>query len=234
MRLGQLFSSGLFISSLLLSATGCISIDGRNACGPRGCSTGACQTGCSTCGDATYAGGPLARLIGFEGAGGCNSCGAGKLSGAGCGELYVDEWLNEPPTVDNCGCGECQTCGRQPIRSLLSTLWGETYSGSCETGCDSGVDFSSPIVNDGYDPNAWSANRGCNCRGNTSSMTQVHHDGMESHQIQPSEESDALELTPSPPSPVPHGTSTGKVPTPAPPAPKSANRLNPATRRIVR
>ncbi len=63
---------------------------------------------------------------------------AGASCRAGCGEVYVDEWLNEPPVVDNCGgCGGCNSCGqRQPIRTALRLLWGTPYQGSCEGACD--------------------------------------------------------------------------------------------------
>jgi hypothetical protein len=232
MRLGQLFSMSLIVSGLLLSATGCVCMDGAGGCGPRGCSTGACQTGCDPCaGNGGFgAGGPLARLVGWEGAAsGCDSCGGCKAGcGAGCGELYVDEWVNEPPTVDNCGCGECLTCGRQPVRSLLRLLWGDRYCGSCETGCDSGFDLMSPIVNDGYDPGAWSANRGCNCGGHASATNHVNNEAVEVSPV-PGES-----IMPSPPVPVPNDSTTGNGPTLAPPVPKSAMRLNPATRRMAR
>lgn len=63
--------------------------------------------------------------------GGCNS---------GCGEIYIDPWINEPARCDPCdSCGNYngQTCGScRPVLSGLATLWGYRYDGGCD-GCDS-------------------------------------------------------------------------------------------------
>lgn len=80
--------------------------------------------------------------------------------GSACGEVYVDEWVSEPPVVDNCGsnCGGCATC-RRPVRNVLRQLWGRPYmnqcaSGVCSTGGDScGCDImgGDGFVSEGYD-----------------------------------------------------------------------------------
>lgn len=86
-------------------------------------------------------------------AGNCSSGGCGPMQilanascKSGCDEVYVDEWLSEPPTSDNCGygcgCGRCGT--RQPVRSALRLLWGNPYRGSCSD-CDGGYQATSSI-----------------------------------------------------------------------------------------
>lgn len=210
--------TSLLVSGLLLGTTGCVCVTGSGECGAIGCAGSPCDSCASP--NEFYAGGPLSGIVGWNGAAGCNSC------SSGCGEMYVDEWLNEPPVVDNCGCGECRTCGRQPIRSLLRILWGDSYCGSCETHCDGEIGLAEPIINDGYDPQAWSANRGCNCGGGQISGMTLS-EGPAGAGPSPIESA-----TPLPPVPVPDAV--GEQPTPAPPTPKSAMRLNPATRRLVR
>jgi hypothetical protein len=212
----------LILSALWLSATGCVSM---NSCGPCG------MAGINACdGGAT---------------GDCNPC---RLkSGSGCGELYVDEWLNERPTVDNCDGGDCPTYGRQPVRSLLRLLVGDGCSqteADCDSGCTgSGLDLRSPILQDGFED---SAHRGTSCACSHCSRSADHVEP--SHVIdqhltapesvsQPSSPGNTPEAKQAPqvPEPVPATEGAGlRQPTPAPPVPKSANRLNPASRRLVR
>lgn len=221
-------------AGLLLSATGCMCVDHRGGCGAGcGCDLGNCSGGCDSCGGFTP--GPLSRLVSYHSSSGCSTC-----AGGGCGELYVDEWINERPTVDNCGCGECLTCGRQPVRSLLNLILGDRYAGSCETcdSCGGGVDLGSPWINDGYDPTAWKSNRGCNC-GSTASGPAHHHETEVGETIHEGA-SESGTVKPTQPAPVPSpetpesGSSVKKSPTPAPPIPKSAMRLNPASRKVIR
>lgn len=230
----------------MLSTTGCISVDRRGGCGGP---VGACGgMGCDSCSSCDASGGlgpgPISRLLSHHSTGcGCNSCGGG-----GCGEMYVDEWVNERPVVDNCGCGECSTCGHQPVRSLLRLLWGDRYQGGCETcsSCDGGIDLGSPVINDGYERNAWQANRGCNCgshhaatvHGSNVDGSTIHDEGVD-HGTTSSEE--IIEMQPASPGPTkaapqkaPAGNTTKMAPTPAPPIPKSAMRLNPASRKVSR
>lgn len=219
----------------MLSTTGCICVDRRGGCGgPVGgtCGGMGCDS-CSTCDSSGGLGrGPISRLLSHQSTGcGCNSCGGG-----GCGEMYIDEWVNERPVVDNCGCGECSTCGHQPVRSLLRLLWGDRYQGGCETcsSCDGGIDLGSPVINDGYEPNAWQANRGCNCGSHHGTTV---HGPSSSHGTTSSEEiieTQPIESTGPTPSKTPGGSTTKATPTPAPPIPKSAMRLNPASRKVSR
>lgn len=115
---------------LLLAAGGCV---GPMACGPFACGTACCDGplswGKTACGDP------------------CN----------GCGELYIDEWINHPPKC----CDPCDTCGNytgqschacRPIMRGFPSLWGyrcEPPPAGCdrvegrvgcgfEGGCDSG------------------------------------------------------------------------------------------------
>lgn len=59
--------------------------------------------------------------------------------GSGCGEVYWDEHINEPPTCDPCGCdnqwhGGCGHC--KPWYARLRDLWGYPYvaANSCDSG----------------------------------------------------------------------------------------------------
>ncbi len=64
-----------------------------------------------------------------------------KGAGCGCGETYVDEWINDPPDCnDPCGDG-CHSCG--------SEVYGGIIEGGCESGGCGGVG-------------------GCDCAGNPS------------------------------------------------------------------
>lgn len=123
----RLSSVWCLFSILPLLASGCCCMQGVPSCGSCGissCGTTSCPTG--TCGL-----GAIAGLASCRGA---------------CGDVYVDEWISEPPTIDNCGypcggCGQCRYC--TPVRSLLRLLWGRPYIASCSTclggptcGCD--------------------------------------------------------------------------------------------------
>lgn len=247
MRFGQLISTSFILSCVMLGTTGCISVDRRGGCGvPVGACGGMGCDSCSTCDASGGLGrGPISRLLSHHSSGcGCNSCGGG-----GCGEMYVDEWVNERPVVDNCGCGECSTCGHQPVRSVLRLLWGDRYQGGCETcsDCDGGIDLGSPVINDGYEPNAWRANRGCNCgtqHGTTVHSSTVHGSTIDdscvdqgtisTEEIIETQPSPSTGPTPAVPQKAPAGNTTKMTPTPAPPIPKSAMRLNPASRKVSR
>lgn len=106
-----------------LMLTGCV---GPAACGPMGCGSGGCGTS-----------GPLA----LASCGGCGSC-------DGCGELYIDPWINEPADChdpcDQCGNHNGQSCGKcRSVFSGFASLWGyrcdapcgDCGSGSCGGGC---------------------------------------------------------------------------------------------------
>lgn len=90
---------------------------GPMACGPMG--YGPCSSG---------------PLMAFGG--GCD----------GCGETYIDEWINHPPSCDSCdSCGNHsgQSCGScRPIFSGLKSLWGYRRDCGCDSGCSSGCDSS--------------------------------------------------------------------------------------------
>ena len=210
------FTSSWLPCLLMLFSSGCCCVQGVGDCG-MGCGMGAmavpsCSTGScgssSTCSTGNC-GGPLAMLAGCRGA---------------CGEVYVDEWISEPPTPDNCGysCGGCGNCGQcTPVRSLLRLLWGRPYVTQCDTGlcgptCDSGCDScGGGYVEEGFvaGDHVVGHSGGCNCGG--------HIDHAAPQPI-PRE----VEIVPQ--------TSPEVVPTPAPTiAPTSATRLNPAKRRAA-
>ena len=95
-----------------------------------GCAAACKNFGCSDCG-------PIAI-----GGGGCDSC-------TGCGELYVDPWINHPPDCcdpcDTCGNYNGQSCGTcRPLFAGIGSLWGYRHAdcGGCDScalpaGCDS-------------------------------------------------------------------------------------------------
>ena len=92
-------------------------------CGPMGCGTGACGS------SQGLFGGPIA--LGAAAAGNCGgSCGGscGNDGCNGCGETYIDEWINTPPmrdSCDSCGNHNGQTCGScRPILQGLKSIWG--------------------------------------------------------------------------------------------------------------
>lgn len=110
------------VTLLLLSLVSLASFTG--CVGPMGCAPNAC--------------GPVA--FGGGGCGQCNDC-------SGCGELYVDPWINHPADVcdpcDCCGNFNGQSCGKcRPMFSGFRSLWGyrcdDGGAGGCDTGCDVG------------------------------------------------------------------------------------------------
>ncbi len=152
--------SGMMLLGLLtVVGAGCCCVQGMPSNGMYGSS---CDSGCPP--------GPLMGLA---------SC------GSGCGEVYVDEWISEPPVVDNCGstCGGCSKC-RQPVRNVLRLLLGRPYMSQCDSGmcsspsggcgCDGlgGESFiSDGYAADGFQPGGYAASspkKPCNCGGSHS------------------------------------------------------------------
>lgn len=110
----------VFVSIIL--STGCVGpMWHKGSCGVAACGSNACGTG--SCGD------------------GCGSC-------QGCGELYIDPWINEPADCgdpcDSCGNYNGQSCGKcRGIFAGVKSLWGYQCddghgAGGCDGGCDSG------------------------------------------------------------------------------------------------
>jgi len=204
----------IFTCLMTLVGTGCCCTQGMNSCSG--------VVGCSSC--------PT------------NSCGTGPLMGlascrGGCGETYVDEWVSEPPCIDNCGycetgCDRCHT--RRPVRSMLRLLWGVPYKGDCGyssgcdpgcsdgcSSCDGGMTDSGNIISGDMHGSVMhsTANRSCNCGGSHSSgvhMSPVPMNPGQSYET---------------PSPTGSPTTGEEVPTPAPVSPSSAKRLSPAQQR---
>ena len=61
---------------------------------------------------------------------------------SGCGEVYIDPWINEPcdDPCDSCGNHNGQSCGScRPLYAGVKTVWGYRYDGGCDScsGCDS-------------------------------------------------------------------------------------------------
>ncbi len=170
-------STWLLLIAISVTSAGCCCVQGVSSCD----SVGLGAAGCGPCGA-----GPLARLASCRGA---------------CGDVYVDEWISEPPVVDNCGgCGSCQQC--RPVRTLLRVLWGRPFiadccASVCGPSCDSGCSTcGGGGMHDSYMPG---------------SLTPV-----------PTSPASPMDAVPDAPEPVP---------APAPTvAPTSAKRLNPAAR----
>lgn len=231
------------IGFLILSMAGCCCVTPGGACG--GGSLGGIirpNPGCGTsCVDTGPCGIGLSESGAFDQGCGCDSCapkgltnlaGLASCNGA-CGEVYYDEWINEPPTPDNCGydCGGCGRCGQcRPLMSVLKLLWGRPYHSACDTsfltgpscGCDSCG--GGAVVHEGH------ASTGCtSCQGShTYSNVQpaparvAPQQGTPSHVPSPSGmPSSPIEVMPSAPGP----TSAPSI------VPSSARRLNPAKNR---
>lgn len=138
----------LVLAGLIMSHAGCCSVQMRGD-----------SCGMSTCGTSHYGTEPC-------GTGGCgnNECGECRsfevpFSGvgkrvvnriksahcsSGCGEIYWDEHINDPPVCDPCGCnGEFtgERCGSCPTAlGRLRNLWGYRYRPSGNDGCSSCAD----------------------------------------------------------------------------------------------
>lgn len=173
--------------------------------------------------------------------GGCDNClptlqGLANLASCkgACGEVYIDERINEPPCDDQCGfsdcggCGQCRNC--RPLLTTLRLLWGTPYATCCDTGfgCDSGGCSSCDggYVGDAYSPASNGA--GCNCGGQ-------HSGDVSMPQMLPAEHLPSqpmMESTPVPSDAAGGTTSRTPTPTPAPAiTPSSARRINPAAQR---
>ena len=69
-------------------------------------------------------------------------CGGSKCGDcSGCGELYIDPWINHPADIcdpcDKCGNHNGQSCGKcRSVFSGIPSLWGYRR---CDDGCDCGV-----------------------------------------------------------------------------------------------
>jgi hypothetical protein len=104
------------------------------------CSTLLWMTGCvgpMACGP-TGGYGPIA----FNSCDGCGDC-------EGCGELYIDPWINEPADCcdpcDRCGNYNGQSCGKcRSVFAGFASLWGYRCDPACDScdvsGCDGGCD----------------------------------------------------------------------------------------------
>lgn len=111
----------LLLSAITLVSVGC--------CGPMW-QAGGCGPACgvSSCGTAA-----------------CGSCDDGCGECGGCGELYIDPWINHPADCcdpcDSCGNFNGQSCGKcRGVFAGVKSLWGyKCDDGSCGSGgCDSG------------------------------------------------------------------------------------------------
>ncbi|TWT49206.1 hypothetical protein Pla22_43980 [Rubripirellula amarantea] len=105
------------------AALACFTLCFASGCvGPMGCGPA------GTCG-------PLA----MNSCGGCGDC-------QGCGELYIDPWINEPADCcdpcDCCGNHNGQSCGKcRSVFSGVKSLWGYRCDSGCDDtcgGCDTG------------------------------------------------------------------------------------------------
>lgn len=109
----------MLVGWIAIGLTGCVGPMGGGCCNTNGgavCGAKFCDSCDSGCGDPTCVG--------------CDSC-------TGCGELYVDPWINHPADCvdpcDSCGNFNGQSCGKcRPIFAGFKTLWG--YRCGCDPG----------------------------------------------------------------------------------------------------
>ena len=122
-RVHGLLSFGL-IALAITSLTGCV--------GPM-----ACPPGCGGCDGGGCGGGGCSPFA--------SACSAGACSG--CGELYIDPWINHPADTcdpcDVCGNHNGQSCGKcRSVFDGVATMWGYRCASGCddcvETACDAG------------------------------------------------------------------------------------------------
>ncbi|MCA9192124.1 MAG: hypothetical protein KDB03_10190 [Planctomycetales bacterium] len=141
----------IWILFAVFNSVGCCTLQPIGSCGP--CGSVPCDW--NSCSSGNCNGNPILRTGQYA------SC-----QGA-CGEVYVDEWVSEPPTPDNCGyaCGGCGSCLQcQPVRNILRLLWGIPYTSSCDMGlCGSGC-------------GTCGATSGCDCDGGQ--VMQLGHQTM--------------------------------------------------------
>ena len=224
--LRQLSGMLLLLGLIAIAGTGCCCVQGM----PGGACGSSCGGGCPP--------GPLMGLASCRGA---------------CGETYVDEWVSEPPVVDDCGgtCGSCSVC-RQPVRNALRLLWGRPYISQCDTGlcgpscgdcggadcgcdsCGSGLES----FDDGYGVSDFDHSghasvapaKPCNCGSGHGHASYDHGQSIPGHSYQEAPMHDLPPAT-APMHKVPQVAP--EMPTPAPSiAPTSATRrLNPAVSR---
>lgn len=140
----------LVLAGLMMSHVGCCSVGMMgNGCGVQTCGSGNCDSGnwgiepcgLDNCGDANC--GSCRQIeIPFSGVGRrmVNRVKNAHCS-SGCGEIYWDEHINDPPVCDPCGCnGEFtgERCGSCPTAlGRLRNLWGHRYYPSGNDGCSS-------------------------------------------------------------------------------------------------
>jgi hypothetical protein len=246
---------GLGLWGVIMSAaTGCISMTtvrpsamGRHPAGTMMGSSSSCDS-CTSCtggqgSHGFYSGpGPLSRFFGVVG------CGTG-----GCGELYVDEWINEPPRADHCPSNECLTCGLNPLQNLFHLFMGRQYLGGCDTcttGCDAGGCTASRGIQGEQALHGMASSSGCNCSHSGGSEVsrhmgneQIFYDDGAYESVDPTATyGPAPSRRPNASSPIIRNPVGGSVVAPAAPTPtpaphlsgSSAARFNPAARRVVR
>lgn len=100
---------------------------GYGDCGPGGCGDGDCGDACGACGPCGFH--PLRSLFGALG---CSS---------GCGEFYVDEWINDPPDK----CDPCDEHGGYVGHRPCKPRWflgvrglSGRHCGGCDSCCEGG------------------------------------------------------------------------------------------------
>jgi hypothetical protein len=145
---------------LIASHLGCCTVP---MAGDR-CGVGLCDSGCGvaeSCDCGSCGGLPFS---------GVRSRIAGKLASihctSGCGEVYWDEHINEPPVCDPCGCnGEFtgDACGSCPTAlGRLRNLW--THHRYCPSTCDTCPSDASPVQGGSCS----------SCNGDHSGYTHAH------------------------------------------------------------
>ncbi len=195
----------MFGLGLLLSHVGCCSVRMMGD----GCSSGPCGGGCSDGCDSFSFGDHMAPFagIGHRVADHIRS----KHCSSGCGEIYWDEQINEPPVCDPCGCdGEftgdtCRSCPTA-LRRLRNLWFHHRYEPS---NCDS-------CSSCGGDAGFLGASTCSNCSSGSGENVSMHTNleptqSMQTHSMQ----SQSVQSNPSRRSVATENDSSRTQPTPA-------------------
>jgi hypothetical protein len=200
LRLGWFATGIAMILASCGALTGCCGVRMAGGCGGCGismmqsdpgrgvsCDSGACGTSsCSGC--TTLFNGQIAARMRSGLFGGCSS---------GCGEVYYDEQINEPPTCDPCGAngefvgGGCGPC--RPLLHRIRDMMGTPFVLGCNScggssGCDS---CSTGGCSSQYSENSGGYCSQCNdgVAGNPNSLrhhpTHMHSNAMPSPATRP-------------------------------------------------
>jgi hypothetical protein len=166
----------------ILLACVVLSLMSVGCCGPMGCGPGCgIPSGCNDCDGIGYGD----RVIPHRPLDGLRQLRKNMVCGAGCGEVYVDEWISTPPDCSDPCCDTDFVGGAVKARPgcwspglLLGSLYGgrncdgNVSSQPCgcgDTGCDGGCEYADAGYTEMAAPAAtFSGGSSCGCASNAS------------------------------------------------------------------